>query len=111
MEGFGVYGFPKAHGASFAELAYASACMRNHFPTEFFTGVLNSQPMNFYSPRTVLNEARRIGLGILPPGVILSSEGFAVEEGAPRCGWGSRTPMGSSARPSRTTAMAPGRHP
>ncbi len=80
MEGFGVYGFPKAHGASFAELAYASAYMRTHFPSEFFAGVLNSQPMGFYSPRTVLNEARRIGLRILPPDIGLSNDGFTVEE-------------------------------
>jgi error-prone DNA polymerase len=80
MEGFSVYGFPKAHAASFAELAYASAHMRAHFPAEFFAGVLNSQPMGFYSPRTVLNEARRIGLGILPPDINLSGDGFTVEE-------------------------------
>lgn len=80
MEGFGVYGFPKAHGASFAELAYASAYIRTHFPAEFFAGVLNSQPMGFYSPRTVLNEARRIGLRILSPDVDLSGDGFAVED-------------------------------
>lgn len=79
-EGFGVYGFPKAHGASFAELAYASAYARTHYPAEFFCGVLNSQPMGFYSPRAVLNEARRIGLEILPPDVNLSGEGFTVEE-------------------------------
>ena len=80
MEGFSVYGFPKAHAASFAELAYASAYMRTHFPAEFFAGVLSSQPMGFYSPRTVLNEARRIGLGILPPDVNLSGEGFTAEQ-------------------------------
>ena len=81
IEGFSAYGFPKAHAASFAELSYASAFMRTHYPAEFFAGVLNSQPMGFFSPRTVLNEARRIGLGILPPDVNLSEEGFAVEEG------------------------------
>lgn len=81
MEGFGVYGFPKAHGASFAELAYASAFMRTHHPAEFLAGVLSSQPMGFFSPRTVLNEARRIGLGILPPDIHTSGEGFTVEEG------------------------------
>jgi error-prone DNA polymerase len=80
MEGFSVYGFSAAHGASFAELAYASAYMRRHFPAEFFCGLLNSQPMGFYSPRLLLNEARRIGLSVLPPDVRLSGEGFAVEE-------------------------------
>jgi DNA polymerase III alpha subunit len=66
MEGFSVYGFSAAHGASFAELSYASAYMRCHYPAEFFAGVLNSQPMGFYSPRLLLNEARRVGVGILP---------------------------------------------
>lgn len=80
MEGFSVYGFPKAHAASFAELAYASAYTRAHYPGEFFAGVLSSQPMGFYSPRTVLNEARRVGLGVLPPDVHLSGDGFTVEE-------------------------------
>ena len=80
MEGFSVYGFSAAHGASFAELSYASAYMRCHYPAEFFAGVLNSQPMGFYSPRVLLNEARRNGLGVLPPDVHLSGEGFTVEE-------------------------------
>ncbi len=80
MEGFSVYGFSAAHGASFAEIAYASAYMRRHFPAEFFCALLDSQPMGFYSPRVLLNEARRIGLGVLPPDVHISGEGFAVEE-------------------------------
>jgi DNA polymerase III alpha subunit len=80
MEGFSVYGFPKAHAASFAYLSYASAYMRTYFPAEFFCGLLNSQPMGFYSPRVLLNEARRIGLGILPPDIHLSGEDFTVEE-------------------------------
>jgi error-prone DNA polymerase len=80
MEGFSVYGFSAAHAASFAELSYASAYMRRHYPAEFFAAVLNSQPMGFYSPRTLVNEARRIGLSVLPPDVHLSGEGFTVEE-------------------------------
>ena len=80
MEGFSVYGFSAAHAASFAHLSYASAYMRRHYPAEFFAGVLNSMPMGFFSPRTILNEARRIGLGILPPDIHLSEEGFTVED-------------------------------
>ena len=81
MEGFSVYGFSAAHAASFAHLSYASAYMRTHHPAEFFCGLLNSQPMGFFSPRVLLNEARKIGLEILPPDVHLSGEGFTVEEG------------------------------
>jgi error-prone DNA polymerase len=80
MEGFSVYGFSAAHAASFAELSYASAYMRRHYPAEFFAAVLDSQPMGFYSPRLLLNEARRIGLHVLPPDIHLSGEDFAVEE-------------------------------
>jgi error-prone DNA polymerase len=80
MEGFAAYGFPAAHAASFASLAYASAYMKRHYPAEFFCALLNSQPMGFYSPRTLLNEARREGIEVLPPDIHLSGEGFSVEE-------------------------------
>ena len=80
MEGFSVYGFSAAHAACFAELSYASAYMRCHYPAEFFAALLDSQPMGFYSPRLLLNEARRIGLRTLPPDIHLSDTGFAVEE-------------------------------
>lgn len=83
VEGFSGYGFPKAHGASFAAVTYASAYMRCHHPAEFFTGVLDSQPMGFFSPRTVLNEARRVGVVVLPPDLRLSERGFAVEGSGP----------------------------
>src|SRR5215213_6886779 len=82
MEGFSVYGFSAAHAASFAELSFASAYMMRHYPAEFFAAVLDSQPMGFYSPRLLLNEARRIGLETLSPDVHLSGEGFAVEDGS-----------------------------
>ena len=80
MEGFAAYGFPTAHAASFASLSYASAYMKRHYPAEFFCALLNSQPMGFYSPRTLLNEARREGIGVLPPDIHLSGEGFTVED-------------------------------
>jgi error-prone DNA polymerase len=90
MEGFSVYGFPRAHAASFAAVSYASAYMRTHYPAEFFCGLLNSQPMGFYSPRVLLNEARRIGIEVLPPDIHLSGRGFTVraDGGALRVGLG-----------------------
>ena len=81
MEGFGRYGFSAAHAASFAEIAYGSAHMMAHWPAETTAGILNSQPMGFYSPRVILNEARRRGVRVLPPDLHLSGEGFAVEGG------------------------------
>lgn len=80
MEGFGRYGFSAAHAASFAEISYASAYMMAHWPAETMAGLLDSQPMGFYSPRVLLNEARRKGLKILSPDLHISGEGFAVEE-------------------------------
>ncbi len=80
MMGFAAYGFSAAHAASFAELSYASAYLRAHYPAEFFTELLGSQPMGFYSPRVPLNEARRIGITILPPDIHLSGEGCTCEE-------------------------------
>ena len=82
MLGFAAYGFSAAHAASFAEISYASAYMRCHYPAEFFASLLNSQPMGFYSPRVLLNEARRVGVYVLPPDVHLSGEGFTVEDGS-----------------------------
>jgi len=79
MEGFGRYGFSAAHAASFAEIAYASAYMMAHWPAETMAGILSSQPMGFYSPRVLLNEARRKGIRVLPPDVHRSGEGFSAE--------------------------------
>lgn len=83
IESFASYGFSAAHAASFAEISYASAYMKAHYPAEFSTGILNAQPMGFYSPRVLVNEARRERIEILPPDINLSGDGFTVEkEGA-----------------------------
>ena len=81
LRGFGRYGFSAAHAASFAEISYGSAHMMAHWPAETTAGILNSQPMGFYSPRVILNEARRRGVGVLPPDLHRSGEGFSVEGG------------------------------
>ena len=79
LRGFAAYGFNKAHAACFAIICNASAWLKAHYPAEFFCGLLNNQPMGFYSPRVVLNDARRWGLRVLPLDVNLSEEGFSVE--------------------------------
>ncbi|MGO8683316.1 MAG: DNA polymerase III subunit alpha [Thermoleophilia bacterium] len=79
LRGFAAYGFNKAHAACFAIICNASAWLKAHYPAEFFCGLLNNQPMGFYSPRVVLNDARRWGLDVLPVDVNVSAEGFAVE--------------------------------
>jgi error-prone DNA polymerase len=88
MEGFSIYGFSAAHAASFAAVSYASAYVRQHHPAEFFCSLLNSQPVGFFSPRVVLNEARRVGIGIHPPDIHFSEEDFTIEDGVLRVGLG-----------------------
>jgi error-prone DNA polymerase len=66
IEGFGGYGFPESHSASFALLAYVSAWLKRHHPAAFYCGLLNSQPMGFYSPSQLVQDARRHGIAVLP---------------------------------------------
>jgi error-prone DNA polymerase len=66
IEGFGSYGFPESHAASFALIAYASAWMKRHHPDVFCCALLNSQPMGFYAPAQVVSDARAHGIAIHP---------------------------------------------
>ncbi len=66
IEGFGSYGFPESHAASFALLAYCSAWIKCHHPAAFCCALLNSQPMGFYSPSQLVQDARRNGVKVLP---------------------------------------------
>ena len=64
--GFGEYGFPESHSASFAVLAYVSAWIKYYYPETFYSSLLNSQPMGFYSPSQLVQDARRHGIKVLP---------------------------------------------
>ncbi|MBN8432287.1 error-prone DNA polymerase [Microbulbifer salipaludis] len=66
MKGFGSYGFPESHSASFALLAYFSAWIKHHHPAAFYCGLLNSQPMGFYAPAQLVYDAQRHNVKILP---------------------------------------------
>ncbi|MDJ0391055.1 error-prone DNA polymerase [Roseomonas sp. E05] len=66
LEGFGSYGFPESHAASFALIAYASAWVKCHHPEVFCAALLNSQPMGFYAPAQVVRDARRHGVEVCP---------------------------------------------
>ena len=66
LEGFGSYGFPESHAASFALIAYASSWMKCHYPDVFCASLLNSQPMGFYAPAQVVRDAREHGVEIRP---------------------------------------------
>jgi error-prone DNA polymerase len=80
LRGFAAYGFNKAHAACFAVICNTSAWLKAHYPAEFYCGLLNNQPMGFYSPRVVVNDARRWGLAILPVDANRSAAGFSVED-------------------------------
>jgi error-prone DNA polymerase len=66
IEGFGEYGFPESHAASFALLVWASAWVKRHHPACFLVALLNSQPMGFYSPSQLVQDAQRHGVPVLP---------------------------------------------
>ena len=66
IRGFGDYGFPESHAASFALIAYATSWLRCHYPDVFTCALLNAQPMGFYAPATIVDDARRHGVDVRP---------------------------------------------
>jgi error-prone DNA polymerase len=118
IQGFSDYGFPESHAASFALLVYASAWLKCHYPAEFLVGLLNSQPMGFYSPAQLVQDARRHQVTVWPVDVQHSGVDSALDGPAPaplkragrhrRCAWacawwpGCRRP-----RPSASPRPAP----
>jgi error-prone DNA polymerase len=67
LRAFANYGFPESHAASFSLLVYASAYLKRYFAPEFYCAILNAQPMGFYSPATLIRDAQRHGVEVLPP--------------------------------------------
>jgi error-prone DNA polymerase len=80
IQGFGEYGFPESHAASFALLAYASAWIKRHEPAAFLCALLNSQPMGFYSPSQLVQDARRHGIEVRPVDIAISGWESTLEE-------------------------------
>jgi error-prone DNA polymerase len=83
---FSGFGFPKSHAAAFGLLAYQSAWLRHHHPAEFLCALLNAQPMGFYPPSSLVRDAQRRGVEVLPPDVNLSAAKCAVVDDAVRIG-------------------------
>ena len=81
IEGFGKYGFPESHAASFALLVYISAWLKCHLPAAFYCGLLNAQPMGFYTPSQLLQDAKRHGIEIRPIDVSASHWLSTLEQG------------------------------
>jgi error-prone DNA polymerase len=79
MKGFGAYGFPESHAASFALLVYISSYLKRHYPVAFCCGLLNSLPMGFYSPSQIIQDARRHAVQVLPIDVRYSHVDHTLE--------------------------------
>ncbi|WP_254509058.1 error-prone DNA polymerase [Anatilimnocola floriformis] len=86
IKGFGEYGFPESHAASFALLAYASSWIKCHHPAAFCAALLNSQPMGFYAPAQLVRNAQEHGVVVLPQDVNHSDWDCTLESGAVRLG-------------------------
>ncbi len=95
LVGFAGFGFPKSHAAAFALLAYQSAWLRRAYPSEFLCALLNAQPMGFYPPSSLVRDAQRRGVEVLPPHVNRSEAQCTIEGGAAvRIGLGYVTTVG-----------------
>ena len=86
IKGFGEYGFPESHAASFAHLVYVSSWLRWKYPAAFAAALLNSQPMGFYAPAQIVRDAREHGVEVLEVDVNHSDWDCTLEDGAMRLG-------------------------
>lgn len=80
MQGFGEYGFPESHAASFALLVYVSSWIKRHEPAAFLAALLDSQPMGFYAPAQLVRDARAHGIEVRGVDVLISEAGCSLEE-------------------------------
>ena len=117
IKGFGEYGFPESHAASFALLVYASSWLKCHEPAAFLAAMLNSQPMGFYSPSQLVQDAKRHGVQVLPVDVTDQRLGFAfsnVSRRTPKAGRAARVVAAATecvtARPSASRPRARSGH-
>jgi error-prone DNA polymerase len=83
IQGFGEYGFPESHAASFALLVYVSAWLKCHHPDAFLAALLNAQPLGFYAPAQLVRDAREHGVTVLPVCVLASDRQTMLEAAAP----------------------------
>jgi error-prone DNA polymerase len=87
ISAFADYGFPESHAASFALLVYASSYLKHYFHAEFTCALLNAQPMGFYAPGTIVEDARRHGVEVRGVDVVRSEWDCTIEDGALRIGF------------------------
>ncbi|HVM41914.1 MAG TPA: error-prone DNA polymerase [Gemmatimonadales bacterium] len=98
ISAFADYGFPESHAASFALLVYASAYFKLYYPAEFACALLNAQPMGFYSPGTIVEDAKRHDVEVRGVDVMKSAWDGTIEDGALRIGFRQVAGLGSKAR-------------
>jgi error-prone DNA polymerase len=106
IRGFGEYGFPESHAASFALIAYVTAYLRCHYPAAFACSLLNAQPMGFYAPATIVEDAKRRGVEVRPIDVLHSVWDCSLE-GATELRMGLRYVKGFGSREQAALAWAP----
>ncbi|HMB69923.1 MAG TPA: error-prone DNA polymerase, partial [bacterium] len=116
IQGFGEYGFPESHAASFALIAYVTSWLRCHHRAAFTCSLLNAQPMGFYTPATLVEDARRNGVRVLPVDVNASEWDCTLERPGGRRGalavrMGFRYVQGLGTRERIRLESAPGPHP
>ena len=109
LAAFAAYGFCKAHAVAYAILAYQTLWLKCHYPAEFFAALLSNQPMGYYPPRVLVDEAKRAGVRVLPPDVNYSFDRYAVEDGAIRVSLRQLKGMSEDALDSILSARAQGR--
>ena len=115
IEGFGSYGFPESHAASFAKIAYASSWMKCHHPDIFCAALLNAQPMGFYQPAQIVRDAQEHGVEVRAPCINSSRWDCTLEAAAPLPDFRGRGTMGSMVEGARAkrasfSAAAPPLH-
>jgi DNA polymerase III alpha subunit len=116
IEGFGEYGFPESHAASFALLVWVSCWLKRHEPAAFLAAMLNSQPLGFYTPSQLVQDARRHHVEVRPIDVTTSDWDCTLEGewggsnemgGSREIGVGSRFGAGNHIRPSSESGRIP----
>lgn len=98
LRGFANYGFPESHSASFALIAYASAYLKKRFAAEFYCATLNAEPLGFYNPNTLIHDALRHGVQVLPIDVQKSDWNCTLENGQLRLGLRYMQGLGNKAK-------------
>src|SRR5207344_3136956 len=103
LAAFANFGFPESHSVSFAYLVYSSSWIKLHYPAAFCAALLNAQPMGFYSPHTLVQDARRHGVEVLTPDLNASGAGATLA-------WSQPPPPGFGADMSRSASDSGGQN-